>query len=85
MNKYVVAHFSYHAGELKQEIVEAKTGVLAALSYLGWDEGTCDTMEQLKNILSHQGDDHISVLKLITPSNKFSFPNIPLMPRSLAR
>ena len=35
MNKYVVAFCSLHSGDIKQEIVFARTKYLAMLSYLG--------------------------------------------------
>lgn len=65
MNKYVIAFLSLHEGELKQEIVEAKTALEAGLSYLNWWEelDPPTTLEDLYNE-AFNGDCHIHILDL---------------------
>jgi hypothetical protein len=65
MNKYVIAFLSLHEGELKQEIVEAKTALEAGLSYLNWWEESEQptTLEELYNE-AFNGDCHIHILDL---------------------
>jgi len=65
MNKYVVAFISLHDGELKQEIVEAKTALEAGISYLNWwvESEQPTTLKELYTE-AFNGDCHIHVLDL---------------------
>lgn len=67
MNKYVIAFLSLHDGELKQEIVEAKTALEAGISYLNWWENEefspPTTLDELY-MAAYDGDCHIHILDL---------------------
>ena len=67
MNKYVIAFLSLHKGELKQEIVEAKTALEAGISYLNWWEDEVfsppTTLDELY-MAAYDGDCHIHILDL---------------------
>lgn len=68
MNKYVVAFISLHDGELKQEVVEAKTALEAGISYLNWWESDGGfspptTLDELYSA-AYDGDCHIHILDL---------------------
>lgn len=60
-NKYVVAYFSLHTGELLQELVLATSPFEAAKKYLDWDGPEKD----LLSLQTAIGDDNwINVLEL---------------------
>lgn len=71
MNKYVVAWCNLHTGELKQEIVEAKSALEAGKSYLNWDSlSHINTLEMLYEAV-FDSDGFLNVLE-ITGVNKLS-------------
>lgn len=72
MNKYVVAHWSDHTGELLQELVEANTEVEAVLSYMQWDDPTLTSMAALHSYAANC-DSAISVISVKpAPSKKYT-------------
>ncbi len=67
MNKYVVAYWSDHTGELLQELVEAKTMVEAVKSYMQWDDPTLTDMNSLYNLAANC-DSAVSVIQVNKPT-----------------
>ena len=63
MNKYVVAFWSDHTGELLQEEVEAKSEFDAAVSYLQVDPVEFKDMEAIHDYCVN-GDSTINVLQI---------------------
>lgn len=65
MNKYVVAYWNDHTGELLQEEVEAKSAFDAAISYLQWDaeEMNLSTMKDVYEMAANM-DSMINVLEI---------------------
>jgi len=78
MNKYVVAYWSDHTGELLQELVEANTPVDAVKSYMQWEDTGLTTMEALTSLAADCGS-MVSVLD-VTPKHTCRFePALPNM------
>jgi len=78
MNKYVVAYWSDHTGELLQELVEANTPVDAVKSYMQWEDTGLTTMEALTSLAADCGS-MVSVLD-VTPKHTRRFePALPNM------
>lgn len=63
MNKYVVAFWSDHTGELKMEQVEADNAHLAVTSYLGIDPEDFPTMDSVHEFMTNS-DGAIEVLQI---------------------
>lgn len=63
MNKYVVAFWSDHTGELLQEIVEANSEVEAAVSYLDIAELEFDSMDLIHTYCANC-DTSINVIQI---------------------
>lgn len=72
MNKYVVAFWNDHTGELLQELVEADSEVAAAISYLDIAEEYAEDMHSMEDIHTYcvNGDSMINVFPL--PGGKLS-------------
>ncbi len=78
MNKYVVAVYYYNTDELLQEVVQAKTKLEAAASYL--DDHKHDSFKALTDFYCFEDIAKVSVIEIKNTASNWSFPNLALLP-----
>lgn len=74
MNKYVVACWSDHTGELLQEVVYANSKVDAVKKYMQWEELELTTMDSLYSLAANC-DSMVSVIEIFE-GYKGTSPNL---------
>ena len=75
MNRYVVAYWNDHTGELLQEIVGANSKVEALKSYMQWDDESIQDMNTAMQYAANM-DAMVNVIEITITKTKISVPSI---------
>jgi len=83
MNKYIVAHWNDHTGELLQEEVEAESKFKALADYLEYPEDATQTLAALEGYCA-DSDQMVTATQVGSFHKKASIMSWPFPPQELA-